>query len=65
MKKHLDKIFLILGFFGTMLCTSYTIYSNINKFNSSLKKINNENKKEITDDDFEEDDEEEIEEDEP
>lgn len=39
MKKHLDKIFLILGFIGTMMCTSFTIYSNINKFNSSLKKL--------------------------
>lgn len=41
MKKHLDKIFLILGFIGTMMCTSYTVYSNINKFNLSLKKLKN------------------------
>ena len=54
MKKHLDKIFLILGFVGTMLCTSYTVYSNINKFNNSLSKMKtSDSKKDETDIEFE------------
>lgn len=52
MKKHLDKIFLVLGFIGTMLCTSYTVYSNVNKFNSSWNKL--QDKKEEPEPDYDE-----------